>query len=132
MSGIAMALVDEPLPWVSQLTIRSDVLCSITGVGLQHIHLFASYRKKQALHCPYADAFFILSHDMFQSRFPERVVHLEAAGTTAEFLAWMLHYSSPTTSAQGIGLTILIPYPIANYDVRPTPIVGGDSFSLFP
>ena len=28
MSGIAVALVDEPLPWISQLTIRSDVLCT--------------------------------------------------------------------------------------------------------
>jgi len=114
MSGIAMALVDEPLPWVLQLMIRSDVLCSIMGVGLQHIHLFASYRKKQALHCPYTDAFFILSQDMFQSRFPERVVHLEAAGATAEFSA------------------ILIPCPIANDDARPMPIVGGVSFSLLP
>ena len=28
VSGIAVALVDEPLPWVSQLKIRSDVLCT--------------------------------------------------------------------------------------------------------
>lgn len=97
VSGIAMALVDESLPWVLQLTIGIDILCSIMGVGLQHTHLFASYRKEQALHCPYTDAFFILSHDMFQSRFPERVVHLEAAGTTAEFSTWILHYSSSAT-----------------------------------
>lgn len=96
VSGIAMVLVDGSLPWVLQL-IRSDVLCSIMGVGLQHTHLFASYRKEQALHCPYTDAFFILSHDMFQSRFPKRVVHLEAAGTTTEFSAWILHYSSAVT-----------------------------------
>ena len=29
LSGIAMVLVDEPFPWVLQLVIGSDVLCTV-------------------------------------------------------------------------------------------------------
>lgn len=76
--------------------IRRDVLCSDMGVGVQRIHLFASYGTNRALHSPYTDTFLILAHGMFQSRRPG-VVHLKAAGATAEFLAWVLHYSSSTT-----------------------------------
>ena len=66
---------------------RNNALCGIMGMVLQRIHLFVSHGVNGVLHRPYTDTFLIPAHDVFQSRFSERVVHLEATRATAEFPA---------------------------------------------